>query len=160
MGEMIDTTPITEKAVLVGLITEDQDEKQAREYLSESFLTDTAGAVVLKHFCNNDRLIRSPLWTRKLKEIADYIKVTEADTSFSMTNSPTQLRNIERELQCKIRSHQPHSRYFCPEAKAAYAKTQVELAQCQYLLPRLTRMWNSTSSGREEVSGMDRVKAN
>ncbi len=106
MGEMIDTTPITEKAVLVGLITDKQNEKQAREYLRElAFLTDTAGAVVLKQFLQ--KLDRPHPVTfvgqGKLREIADFIKVKEADTViFDDELTPTQLRNIERELQCKI----------------------------------------------------------
>ena len=146
MGEMIDTTPVTEKAVLVGLITEEQDEKQSREYLSElAFLADTAGAVVLKQFLQ--RLDRPHPVTfvgqGKLKEIADYIKVMEADTViFDDELTPTQLRNIERELQCKILDRTNLILdIFARRAQTAHAKTQVELAQYQYLLPRLTRMW-------------------
>ncbi len=146
MGEMIDTTPITEKAVLVGLITDKQNEKQAREYLRElAFLTDTAGAVVLKQFLQ--KLDRPHPVTfvgqGKLREIADFIKVKEADTViFDDELTPTQLRNIERELQCKILDRTNLILdIFARRAQTAHAKTQVELAQYQYLLPRLTRMW-------------------
>jgi len=143
---MIETSPLTEKAVLVGLISDLQNEKQAAEYLEElAFLTDTAGAVVLKQFVQR---IPQPhpvtfVGQGKLKEIADYIKVTEADTViFDDELTPTQLRNIERELGCKVLDRTNLILdIFARRAQTAHAKTQVELAQYQYLLPRLTRMW-------------------
>jgi len=146
MGEMIDTAPLTERVVLVGLISQEQDEKQAKDYLEElAFLADTAGAVVLKQFIQ--RLDRPNSVTfvgqGKLQEIAAYIKVTEADTAiFDDELTPTQLRNIEKALDCKILDRTNLILdIFARRAHTAHARTQVELAQYQYLLPRLTRMW-------------------
>lgn len=143
---MIETGKIIEKVVLVGLISQDQDEKQAREYLDElEFLADTAGATVLKKFMQ--RLDRPHPVTfvgqGKLSEIAEYVKVMEADTViFDDELSPTQLRNIEKGLECKVLDRTNLILdIFARRAQTAHAKTQVELAQYQYLLPRLTRMW-------------------
>jgi len=143
---MIETAPITEKAVLVGLITGSQDEKQAKEYLDElEFLTDTAGAVVLKKFTQRLEVPNTATFvgTGKLGEISTFIKATEADTViFDDELTPTQLRNIERSLECKVLDRTNLILdIFAKRAKTAHAKTQVELAQYQYLLPRLTRMW-------------------
>ncbi len=143
---MIETTPQTEKAVLVGLIYNNQDEKQAMEYLEElEFLADTAGAVVLKKFTQKLDVpnVSSFVGPGKLEEIGNYIKVMEADTViFDDELTPTQLRNIERRLECKVLDRTNLILdIFARRAKTAHAKTQVELAQYQYLLPRLTRMW-------------------
>ncbi|HSM47883.1 MAG TPA: GTPase HflX, partial [Draconibacterium sp.] len=143
---MIETAPITEKAVLVGLISSSQNEKQAREYLDElEFLTDTAGAVVLKKFTQKLDVPNTATFvgTGKLEEISTFIKATEADTViFDDELTPTQLRNIERSLECKVLDRTNLILdIFAKRAKTAHAKTQVELAQYQYLLPRLTRMW-------------------
>ena len=143
---MIETAPITEKAVIVGLINQNQDEKQAMEYLDElEFLADTAGAVVLKKFTQkldapNRATFAGP---GKLEEIGNYMKAMEADTViFDDELSPTQLRNIERMLECKVLDRTNLILdIFASRAKTASAKMQVELAQYQYLLPRLTRMW-------------------
>ncbi len=103
---MIETAPITEKAVIVGLINQDQDERQAKEYLDElEFLADTAGAQVLKKFTQKLDIPNKATFVGpgKLDEINQYIKVVEADTViFDDELTPTQLRNIERELECKI----------------------------------------------------------
>ncbi|MGD9930909.1 MAG: GTPase HflX [Mangrovibacterium sp.] len=143
---MIDTSPQQETAVLVGLINQDQDEKQAQEYLDElEFLADTAGAVVKKQFFQ--RLdIPNPVTfvgSGKLEEIQNYVKIHEVDTViFDDELSPTQLRNIERTLECKVLDRTNLILdIFAKRAQTAHAKTQVELAQYQYLLPRLTRMW-------------------
>jgi GTP-binding protein HflX len=143
---MIETGKVIEKVVLVGLISQEQDEKQAREYLDElEFLADTAGATVLKKFMQ--RLDRPHPVTfvgqGKLIEIAEYVKVMEADTViFDDELSPTQLRNIEKGLECKVLDRTNLILdIFARRAQTAHAKTQVELAQYQYLLPRLTRMW-------------------
>ncbi len=143
---MIETSTISEKVVLVGLISQSQDERQANEYLDElEFLADTAGASVLKKFLQ--RLDRPHPVTfvgkGKLEEIATYIKVAEADTViFDDELSPTQLRNIEKILECKVLDRTNLILdIFARRAQTAHAKTQVELAQYQYLLPRLTRMW-------------------
>lgn len=143
---MIDTSPQQETTVLVGLINQDQDEKQAQEYLDElEFLADTAGAVVKKKFFQ--RLdVPNPatfVGSGKLEEIQNYIKIHDIDSViFDDELSPTQLRNIERELQCKVLDRTNLILdIFAKRAQTAHAKTQVELAQYQYMLPRLTRMW-------------------
>jgi GTP-binding protein HflX len=143
---MIETAPITEKAVLVGLISSSQDEKQAKEYLDElEFLADTAGAIVQKKFTQKLDVPNTATFvgSGKLNEIGAYIKMMEADTViFDDELSPTQLRNIERSLDCKVLDRTNLILdIFAKRAKTAHAKTQVELAQYQYLLPRLTRMW-------------------
>ena len=143
---MIETAPDTEKVVIVGLINHNQDEKQAKEYLDElEFLADTAGATVLKRFTqkldvpNNATFVGSG----KLNDISNYVKVAEADTViFDDELTPTQLRNVERILECKVLDRTNLILdIFAKRAQTAHAKTQVELAQYQYLLPRLTRMW-------------------
>jgi len=143
---MIETTPITEKAVIVGLINHKQDVKQAKEYLDElEFLADTAGAVVLKRFTQKLDIPNKATFVGpgKLEEISNYIKVVEADTViFDDELSPTQLRNVERTLECKVLDRTNLILdIFAKRAQTAHAKTQVELAQYQYILPRLTRMW-------------------
>ena len=143
---MIETAPNTEKAVLVGLISGSQDEKQAKEYLDElEFLTDTAGAVVLKKFTQKLDIPNTATFvgSGKLEEIGNYVKMVEADTViFDDELTPTQLRNIERILECKVLDRTNLILdIFAKRAKTAHAKTQVELAQYQYMLPRLTRMW-------------------
>lgn len=143
---MIDTTPVTEVVILVGLINDDQDEQKAKEYLDElEFLADTAGAVVKKQFFQ--RLDRPHpvtfVGSGKLEEIAEYVKANEIDTViFDDELSPIQLRNIERVLECKILDRTNLILdIFARRAQTAHAKTQVELAQYQYMLPRLTRLW-------------------
>lgn len=143
---MIENSPIIETAVLVGLITPDQDENQAKEYLEElEFLADTAGAVVKKHFLqrldmpNHSTFVGSG----KLEEIAEYIKANDVDTViFDDDLTPSQLRNIEKALECKILDRTfLILDIFAKRAQTAHAKTQVMLAQYQYMLPRLTRLW-------------------
>ncbi|WP_340113637.1 GTPase HflX [Maribellus mangrovi] len=143
---MIETAPITEKVVIVGLIYQNQDENQVKEYLDElDFLADTAGAEVLKRFTQKLDVPNNATFVGpgKLIEISNFIKVAEADTViFDDELSPTQLRNLERKLECKILDRTNLILdIFAKRAKTAHAKTQVELAQYQYLLPRLTRMW-------------------
>jgi len=143
---MIENSPIIETAVLVGLITPDQDENQAKEYLEElEFLADTAGAVVKKHFLqrldmpNHSTFVGSG----KLDEIAEYIKANDVDTViFDDDLTPSQLRNIEKTLECKILDRTfLILDIFAKRAQTAHAKTQVMLAQYQYMLPRLIRLW-------------------
>ncbi len=143
---MIETTLPAEKAVLVGLIFKNQEEKQAFEYLDElKFLADTAGAQVLKQFTQKLDVpnVSTFVGPGKLEEINIYIKEFEVDTViFDDELTPTQLRNIERKLECKVLDRTNLILdIFARRAKTAHAKTQVELAQYQYLLPRLTRMW-------------------
>ncbi|WP_028295913.1 GTPase HflX [Olivibacter sitiensis] len=141
-----DTSLRPERAVLVGVITPGETEEQAKEYLDElSFLVMTAGGETLKVFTQKmQRPERATfVGTGKLEEIKAYVTAEEADmVVFDDELSPSQLRNIERELQVKIldRSNLILD-IFASRAQTAQAKTQVELAQLQYLLPRLTRMW-------------------
>ena len=143
---MIEYSPITETAVLVGLITKEQDEAKAREYLEElEFLADTAGAEVRKHFLQRLEMPNHATFvgSGKLDEINEYIKAHEIGTViFDDDLSPTQLRNIEKVLECKILDRTfLILDIFARRAQTSHAKTQVELAQYQYMLPRLTRMW-------------------
>ncbi|MGV8140033.1 MAG: GTPase HflX [Mangrovibacterium sp.] len=143
---MIDTAMIPETAVLVGLINQDQDEKQSKEYLDElEFLADTAGAVVKKKFFQRLDVPNSATFvgSGKLMEIQDYVTINDIDTViFDDELSPTQLRNIERTLERKVLDRTNLILdIFAKRAQTAHAKTQVELAQYQYMLPRLTRLW-------------------
>lgn len=135
-----------EKAVFVGVIKQGDDERQVMEYLDElEFLAETAGAHGVKKFIQKvDRAdSRTYIRSGKLQEIKDYITENEIDVViFDDELSPTQLRNIERELNIRILDRTNLILdIFAQRAKTAYAKMQVELAQYQYLLPRLTRMW-------------------
>ncbi|PST85201.1 GTPase HflX [Pedobacter yulinensis] len=141
-----DTAVKQERAVLVGVITPNSSEEQEREYLEElAFLVDTAGGKVEKTF--TQKMLRPERATfvgsGKLEEIKAYVQSEEIDmVVFDDELTPSQLRNIERELQVKIldRSNLILD-IFAERAQTAQAKTQVELAQLQYMLPRLTRMW-------------------
>ena len=128
---MIETAPITEKAVLVGLISGSQDEKQAKEYLDElEFLADTAGAEVLKKFTQKLDVPNTATFvgSGKLDEIGTYVKAVEADTViFDDELTPTQLRNIEKILECKVLDRTNLILdIFAKRAQTAHAKTQVE----------------------------------
>ncbi len=136
----------TEKVVFVGVIKQGDDERLVMEYLDElEFLAETAGAVGKKRFIQKvDRPdSRTYIRSGKLEEIKAYITENEIDAViFDDELSPTQLRNIERELKIRILDRTNLILdIFAQRAKTAYAKMQVELAQYQYLLPRLTRMW-------------------
>ncbi|MDR0667761.1 MAG: GTPase HflX, partial [Prevotellaceae bacterium] len=136
----------TECAVLVGIITPQQDERQSAEYLEElAFLAETAGIMPDKR-CTQRLPYAHPktyIGSGKLREIAAYIAERDIKTViFDDELTPSQLRNIERELACSILDRTALIlTIFAQRAKTAYAKTQLELAQYQYLLPRLTRMW-------------------
>lgn len=144
---MIESKKVTsEKAVLIGLITQHQDEKQAAEYLDElEFLTLTAGGVAVKRFVQklDKPNPKTFLGTGKLDDVKAYIETHDIGTAiFDDELSPAQLRNIERILNCKILDRTNLILdIFAGRAQTSSAKTQVELAQYQYLLPRLTRMW-------------------
>src|SRR3569833_1334580 len=141
-----DTAVKQVKVVLVGIITPNETEAQEKEYLEElQFLVETAGGLTLRHF--TQKMLRPDratfVGTGKLEEIRDYVKSEEINiVVFDDELSPSQLRNIENELQVKIldRSNLILD-IFAGRAQTAQAKTQVELAQLQYLLPRLTRLW-------------------
>jgi GTP-binding protein HflX len=135
-----------ETAILIGVITKDQTKEQSIEYLEElEFLAETAGAKTLKKFVQKlDRAdSKTFVGSGKMEEIEAYVKEFEVDmVIFDDDLTPSQLRNIEKILDCKIldRSNLILD-IFAARAQTAHAKTQVELAQYQYLLPRLTRMW-------------------
>ena len=144
--EEIITKETSERAVLVGLITQQQGEAKANEYLDElEFLADTAGAVTVKKFLQ--RLDypnpRTFVGKGKLDEIKSFIEENEVGMAiFDDDLTSKQVSNIERELQVKILDRTSLILdIFAKRAQTANAKTQVELAQYQYLLPRLTRMW-------------------
>ena len=143
---MIPTANPSEKAVIIGLISGSQNEKLTMEYLDElEFLTQTSGALAMKRFVQR---LPSPhpstfVGKGKINEIKEYIEENDIDLAiFDDDLSPTQIRNIERILCCKIldRSNLILD-IFASRARSANSKVQVELAQYQYLLPRLTRMW-------------------
>ena len=135
-----------EKAVLVGLITQHQKEERSREYLDElAFLADTAGATPDKLFFQridypNPKTFVGP---GKLQEIKEYVDANDIGlVIFDDELSPKQLRNIEGELKVLILDRTNLILdIFAKRAQTANAKTQVELAQLQYMLPRLTRLW-------------------
>jgi GTP-binding protein HflX len=134
------------KAVLVAIITQNQNEEKVNEYLDElAFLTSTLGAKTIKRF--TQRLekpdVRSFIGKGKLEEINAYVQAENADwVVFDDDLTPSQLRNLEKELKVKIYDRSLLILdIFLNRAQTAQAKTQVELARNQYLLPRLTRMW-------------------
>ncbi len=135
-----------EKTVLVGIITNDQGYEKSMEYLEElEFLTVTAGGFVNKIFTQklNKPNPKTFIGEGKINEIRDYIKDEEVKTViFDDELSATQERNISKIFNCKILDRTNLILdIFAQRAKTSYAKTQVELAQCQYLLPRLKGMW-------------------
>jgi len=151
MKEFVISEAKAETAVLVGLITKDQDEAKTKEYLDElEFLADTAGAVTVKRFTQK---VGGPSQTTyvgsgKLQEIKQYVKQREdADDPVGMVIfddelSAKQIRNIEKELQVKILDRTSLILdIFAMRAQTAEAKAQVELAQHRYMLPRLQRLW-------------------
>ena len=134
-----------EKAVLVGLITQHQDEEKLTEYLDElEFLAYTAGATVEKRFTQklSQPDSRTFVGSGKAEEIKNFVKENEIGTViFDDELSPSQLKNLEREMEVKILDRTNLILdIFAQRAQTSYARTQVELAQYQYLLPRLTRM--------------------
>ena len=135
-----------EKAVLIGLITRFQDEEKSNEYLDElEFLTYTAGGEVLKRFVQKMDTPNSKtfLGSGKIEEVRAYIEKHNVGIAvFDDELTPAQQKNIERILECKIidRTNLILD-IFAQRAKTSYARTQVELAQYQYLLPRLAGMW-------------------
>lgn len=143
---MIETGKTTEKAVLIGILKQGQDEREADEFLDElSFLATTAGAEVLKRFTQRLETPnpRTFVGTGKIEEIAIFITENQVNLAiFDDELSPSQLRNIEKELGCRILDRTNLILdIFAQRARTSHARTQVELAQYQYLLPRLTGMW-------------------
>ena len=151
MKEFIISDVKAETAILVGLITKDQNEDKTKEYLDElEFLADTAGAITVKRFTQR---VTGPsavtyVGKGKLEEIRDYIKMMEDEEEpigmviFDDELSAKQMRNIEQELGVKILDRTSLILdIFAMRAQTANAKTQVELAQYRYMLPRLQRLW-------------------
>lgn len=146
MGKGIDTAPQIERAIIVGVITPEQSEEQVVEYLDElDFLARTAGIVTEKRFTQRLQKpdIKTFIGSGKLKDIIFYVEQHEIDTIiFDDDLSPSQMRNIEREIKVKIYDRSLLILdIFQMRAQTAQAKAQVEMARSQYLLPRLTRMW-------------------
>lgn len=139
-----------ESAIIIGVITAFQSDERLDEYLDElEFLADTAGADVRKRF--TQRLDKpNPktfLGTGKVNEISSYIKDKEIDLAiFDDELSPSQLKNVEKIFNCKVLDRTNLILdIFAKRAQTSYARTQVELAQYQYLLPRLTNLWTHLS---------------
>ncbi|MFT5103146.1 MAG: GTP-binding protein HflX [Candidatus Latescibacterota bacterium] len=144
---MLDNIEIVyEKLILVGLITQNQDAEKSKEYLDElEFLAYTAGGEVIKRFVQKmDRPNpKTFIGTGKLEDVKAYVDAHDVGTViFDDELSPGQQKNIERVLECKIidRTYLILD-IFAQRAQTSYARTQVELAQYQYLLPRLTGLW-------------------
>ena len=152
---------VLERAIVVSVITQDIDDTQVKEYLDElEFLAPTAGIESIKRF--TQRLStpnsKSYVGSGKLEEIRAFLEENEVNTViFDDELSPSQLRNVEREFA----GRKIYDRtslildIFAQRAKTAYAKTQVELAQYQYLLPRLTRMWTHLERQRGGKGGLN-----
>ncbi len=140
----------TEKAVLIGIITRDQDAGKVMEYLDElDFLTRTAGGTAVKRFVQKREYPdpKTYLGKGKLEQVRSFIAGHGIDTAiFDDELNPSQIRNLEKILNCKILDRTNLILdIFAARAQTSYAVTQVELAQYQYLLPRLTRMWTHLS---------------
>jgi len=135
-----------EQVVLIGLIRDRQEEKRIDEYLEElAFLVETAGGTTVKQFTQKLEKAdpRTFVGAGKLYEVAEFVDASEIDlVVFDDELSGSQLRNIEKVLKCRVLDRNNLILdIFASRARTAHAKTQVELAQYEYLLPRLTRMW-------------------
>ena len=135
-----------ESAVLVGVITKSQNEEQSKEYLDElSFLTYTAGGEVIKRFTQKMDMPnpKTFIGSGKMRDLEEFIKENKIGTAiFDDELSAAQERNISKILNCKVLDRTNLILdIFAQRAQTSYARTQVELAQCQYLLPRLKGMW-------------------
>lgn len=164
MKEFVISEAKVETAVLVGLITPNQNERKTTEYLDElEFLAETAGAKVVKRFTQRVLGPSSVTYVGigKLEEIRDFIKAEEEEERevgmviFDDELSAKQIRNIEKELQVKILDRTSLILdIFAMRAQTAAAKTQVELAQYRYMLPRLTRLWTHLERQRGGSVGL------
>ena len=135
-----------EKTIVVGIVTQNQSEEKLTEYLDElEFLTFTAGGEVVKRFFQKMERPnpKTFLGTGKMEEINHYVKENKISTViFDDELSPSQQKNITKILDCKVLDRTNLILdIFAQRAETSYARTQVELAQCQYLLPRLSGMW-------------------
>lgn len=146
MVEPISTEIEPETAIIVGIMLPNQTESQVTEYLDElAFLAETAGIIVKKQFLQKlpQAISKTFIGTGKIEEIRAYLDENETDmVIFDDELAPTQLRNLEKELNHPIVDRTKLILdIFSQRAQTAYAKTQVEMARLQYMLPRLTRMW-------------------
>ena len=146
MPEPIITEPEIQTAILIGVIDDNTNEQSVNEYLDElAFLAHTAGILPVKKFIQRLKYPdpRTFVGSGKMKEIKDFINDNNSDlVIFDDELSASQLRNIEKELKCRILDRTNLILdIFARRARTAHAKTQVELAQYQYLLPRLAGMW-------------------
>ena len=153
MPKLISTDIVQEKAILIGIVNQNQGERDVADYLEElAFLAETAGALPIKTFVQKMEAPNSRTFvgSGKLAEIEAYVKENEIDlVIFDDELSATQLRNLEKTLECKILDRTNLILdIFAKRAQTSYAKTQVELAQYQYLLPRLTKMWTNLERQR------------
>ena len=144
---MIEKTDLThEKAVLIGIVTKEQGHDKLKEYLDElEFLTYTAGGEVIKRFSQNmDKPNpKTFIGTGKMNELKEFVDENDVGTAiFDDELSPAQQKNIEKILKCKVLDRTTLILdIFAQRAQTSYARTQVELAQYEYLLPRLAGMW-------------------
>ncbi|TDN95159.1 GTP-binding protein HflX [Salegentibacter sp. 24] len=144
---MIEKTDLThEKAVLIGIVTKEQGHDKLEEYLDElEFLTYTAGGEVIKRFSQNmDKPNpKTFIGTGKMNELKEFVDENDVGTAiFDDELSPAQQKNIEKILKCKVLDRTTLILdIFAQRAQTSYARTQVELAQYEYLLPRLAGMW-------------------
>jgi GTP-binding protein HflX len=143
---MIDTNKPLERAILIGLLYHGQDESEVEEFLDElSFLTETAGAVPVKRFIQKLDIPnpRTFVGSGKILELASFVGENKIDIAiFDDELTPSQIRNVEEALGCRILDRTNLILdIFAHRARTSHARTQVELAQYQYLLPRLTGMW-------------------
>jgi GTP-binding protein HflX len=146
MPKNISTAKAVERAILVAISTQNQSKEKTDEYLDElAFLLETAGGEPVGRFIQalDKPNVATYVGTGKLEEISQYVKAENIDlVVFDDELGSSQLRNIEKALQVKILDRTTLILdIFAKRARTAYAKTQVELAQYQYMLPRLTRMW-------------------
>ena len=135
-----------EKAVLIGVITQDQDEEKSKEYLDElEYLTYTAGGEVVKRYTQKMAMPnpKTFIGTGKMEDVRRFVQENDIGTViFDDELSASQERNISKVLNCKILDRTNLILdIFAQRAQTSYARTQVELAQCEYLLPRLKGMW-------------------
>lgn len=156
MKEFIITQEQTERAVLVGLVTPEQSEAQVKEYLDElAFLAETAGIELVRRFTQKADKPHAVTFvgSGKLQQIGEYVAENEIGiVVFDDELSAKQLRNIEKELKVRILDRTNLILdIFAKRAQTAHAKTQVELAQYRYMLPRLTRLWTHLERQRGGV---------
>ncbi|HTX89515.1 MAG TPA: GTPase HflX [Bacteroidales bacterium] len=150
---MISTAVTREKAILIGVATRDQEVAKVNEYLDElAFLVDTAGGIPTRRFIQKLDYPdpRTYVGKGKLEQITRHVATNDVDLAvFDDELSPTQIRNIEKELKCRvIDRNNLILDIFARRARTSNARTQVELAQYEYLLPRLTRMWTHLEKQR------------